>query len=265
MKGGDDLPIVSIDDSGNFQLEEIDLDSWKSTFRRVLVNGPPLSGKTTSFKTFPAKRHILVAPGEMGHSSLREDDDTKLYYFEFDPNSTNIQYKRIWVYVQKLTQEILAGKRGEVTTFGLDGLHKLYEVVMKACGWTTDSDPKEYVKYHDEFGKYTKMVLGSPTPYVVMSCYDGNEAMEAGSKIMQVYADLPGKMAKQVLGMFPVVFHAERSGEGEKEKFTWRVRSSGKIQGCGLHVPPEIRNRFPAELPQDWNEVEKLIHADGTL
>jgi len=254
------LPIITIDEKGEFSLEEIDLDSWKSTFRRVLVNGPPLSGKTTSFLTFPSKRHILVAPGELGHSSVREDENTKLYYWEFDPNSTNVQYMRLWVYVQRITQEILTGKHGEVTTFGLDGLHKLYTVVMLAKGWTPDSDPKEYVKYHAEFGKYMQMVLGSPTPYVVASSYDGNEALEAGSKITQIFPDLPGKMAKQVMGMFPVVLHSERNGDGATEKFMWRLRSTGKIQAAGMHLPAEIRNRFPAEIEQDWSRVEAIVN-----
>lgn len=226
----------------------------------MLVNGPPLSGKTTSFLTFPPKRHILVAPGELGHSSVREDDDTKLYYWEFDPGSTNIQYKRIWLYVQKLTSEILSGKQGEVTTFGVDGLHKLYYVIMKANGFSPASDPKDYVKYHEEFSNYMHAILGSSTPYVVASAYDGNEALEAGSKITQVFPDLPGKMAKQIMGMFPCVLHSERQGDGDKEKFVWRLRSTGKVQAAGVHLPADIRNRFPAEVEQDWRKIEEIIN-----
>lgn len=255
------MPIVRVDDKGQFELHEIDLDSWKNTFRRVLLNGPPLSGKTTSMKTFPPPRHILVAPGELGHSSLQEDADTKLYYWEYDPGMTQVQSLRLWAYVQALTHEILAGKHGEVVTFGLDGLHKLYNLIMVAKGWTPDSDPKEYVKYHAEFEKFLGLVLGSTTPFVVATCYDGNEAIEAGSKVMQIFPLLPGKQAKHVMGMFPCVFHTERNGEGEKEKFTWRLRASGKIQGVGMHLPPEIRNKFPAEIDQDWSKVEAVVNA----
>lgn len=254
------LPIITLNEKGEFELEEIDLDGWKNTFRRVLVNGPPLSGKTTSFLTFPPKRHIFIAPGELGHSSVREDETTKLYYWEFDPNSTNVQYMRTWVYVQRLTQEILAGKHGEVTTFCIDGLHKLYYVIMKAMGFTSNSDPKEYVKYHEAFANYMHFVLGGPTPFVVASSYDGNEAVEAGSKVTQIFPDLPGKMAKQVMGMFPVVLHSERNGELEKERFTWRLRASGKIQGVGMHLPIEIKKRFPAEIDQDWRKIEAIVN-----
>lgn len=164
------------------------------------------------------------------------------------------------MYLQKLTIDILNGKHGEATTFGLDGLHKLYTLVMKACNWTPDSDAKEYVKYHDEFGRYVNMVLGSPIPYVVASCYDGQEAVEPGSKSMQVFPDLPGKQAKLIMGSFPVVLHAERSGDGEKEKFIWRLRSTGKIQAAGMHLPAEIRSRFPAEVEQDWSKIEAIIN-----
>lgn len=249
-----------MNERGEMELTEIDLDAWKATFRRVLVNGPPLSGKTTSFLTFPPKRHIIVAPGELGHSSVREDDDTKLYYWEFDPNATNVQYARTWVQLQKLTIDILSGKHGAITTFAVDGLHKLYKVIMMAKGWTPDSDPKEYIKYHAEFERYINMILSSPVDYIIASCYDGNEAMEAGSKVMQTFPDLPGKQAKLIMGSFPVVFHSERSGDGANEKFTWRVRTTGKVQGCGLHVPEDIKRKFPSELPQNWQEVEKLIN-----
>lgn len=130
---------------------------------------------------------------------------------------------------------------------------------MKANGFTPDTDPKAYVKYHEEFSNYMHMCLGTSIPYVVATSYDGNEAMEAGSKVTQIYPDLPGKMSKQIMGMFPAVLHSERTGEGDKEKFTWRLRSTGKIQAAGIHLPAEIRSRFPAEIVQDWTQIEAII------
>jgi hypothetical protein len=202
----------------------------------------------------------LVAPGELGHSSVREDDNTKLYYWTFDAGASNMQYLKTWINVQKITNDILGGKFGEVTTFGLDGLHKLYSLIMRAKGWTPDSDAKEYVKYHDEFGKYVNLILNSKVPYVVASCYDGNEAIEPGSKIMQIYPDLPGKQAKLIMGMFPCCFHSERRGEGDKETFVWRLRATGKVQAAGMHLPGDIKVQFPAELQQDWKLVEEILN-----
>jgi hypothetical protein len=253
------LPRITVTEKGEFELAEIDLDAWKNTFRRLLVNGPPLSGKSTSFLTFPPKRHIIVAPGELGHSSLREDGDTKLYYWQFDPGVSNMQYLKTWINVQKITNDVISGKFGEVTTFAFDGLHKLYYLIMKAKGYTVDSDPRDYVKYHEEFSKYMHLILGSKIPYVVASSYDGVEAVETGSKITAIFPDLPGKMAKQVMGMFPVVFHAERSGEGDKEKFIWRLRATGKVQAVGMHLPADLKLNFPAEIDQDWRKVEEIL------
>lgn len=253
------MPIVRFNDKGEFELEEVDLDAWRTTFRRLLLNGPPLTGKTTSLLTFPAKRHLVIAPGEMGHSSVREDENTKVYYWEFDPAASNVQYGRVWAQLQKLVLAILSGNFGEVNTFGMDGLHKVYYLIMKANGFTSNTDPKEYVKYHEAFTNFLGPILGSSIPYVVATSYDGQEAVEVGSKVTAIFPDLPGKMAKQVMGMFPVVFHTERRGDGAQEKYIWQLRSTGKVQGVGMHLPQEIKKLFPAELDQDWRKVEEIL------
>jgi hypothetical protein len=261
LEGGDSLPIVTINDKGEFELIPVDLDSWKGTFRRVLLNGPPLSGKTTSLLTFPKKRHILIAPGELGHSSVREDDDTKVYFWQFDPSSSNIQYMKTWVQVQKLTNEVLGGKFGEVETFAIDGLHKLMFTIMCANGWTPDTEGKVYPKYYRKFNEYLSPILASTIPYVVATCYDGRESIEPGSKITQVFPQLPGALAKDIMGTFPVCFHAERHGEGDKETFVWRLRAQGSMQAAGMHLPVDLKKKFPAELEQDWSKVEAILNA----
>ena len=50
------------------------IEDWSKSFDRILINGPPYSGKTTSFMTWPAPRQIIVAPGELGSSSILPDD-----------------------------------------------------------------------------------------------------------------------------------------------------------------------------------------------
>lgn len=254
------MPIVTLDDQGNFQLQPVDLDAWKNTFRRVLLNGPPLSGKTTSLLTFPPKRHIIVAPGELGHSSIREDDNTKVYFWQVDPVASNVQYLKVWVQVQKLTNEILSGKYGEVTTFAIDGIHKLIFTIMCANGWTPDTEGKVYPKYYRKFNEYLGPIMASTIPYVVVTCYDGREAIEPGSKLTQVFPQLPGALAKDIMGTFPFVLHAERRGEGDKETFVWRLRAQGSMQAAGMHLPMDLKAKFPAELPQNWQLIEELVN-----
>ena len=72
--------------------------------------------------------------------------------------------------------------------------------------------------------------------------------------------DLPGKLAKRVIGMFPITLFAEHNQEREKGKeYIWRLKPTAKVKGVGLHVPQAISEKFPGELPQDWNEVERRI------
>lgn len=242
-------------------------DRWKSLFRRALINGAPLSGKTTSLKTWPAKtkehpkgkRHILVAPGELGHSSILPDEDTGLYFWEFDPTAGAVEHAKVWAELQAVTNDIIKGKYGEVTSFCFDGLHKLYYLIQKAKGFTPDVEAKEYVRYHELFSGYVKPILGSNIPYVAMTCYDGREAVEPGSKITEIYPDLPGKMAKAIMGEFPIIIHSDRTGEGDKQRFTWRLKASGKVQAAGMHLPKEIAEKFPAEMAQDWQAVEAIV------
>ena len=263
------MPILVPNEKGEFELHEVDLDNWKTSFGRILLDGPPLSGKTTGFLTFPETRHILIAPMELGHSSIRETDQTKKYWVEFDPSSTTVQYARMWAYIQKITTEILAGKYGKVTTFGLDGLHRIYYMIMKANGYNSNTDPREFGKYHELFNNYLAPILSSKIPFVVATCYDGVEATEAGSKVTSLFPDLPGKMAKHIMGLFPAVFHTERRGLGEKEQYFWQLRTTGKVQGVGMHLPPEVKRIFPGEievkfedgkLVGGWQEIDQLIN-----
>lgn len=242
-------------------ITEVSKDAWKRIFRRTLENGPPLSGKTTAMKTWPPKRHLIIAPGELGHSSILPDDDTRMYFWEFDPTASRTDYKKVLVELEIVVREILCGKYGEVVTFGLDGLHKLYYVIMKANGFTIDTDTREYARYHEAFTQLIGPILGSNVPYIVMTCYDGQEAIEAGSKVTQVFPQLPGRMAKEVMGLFPVVLHTKRVGDGQKQQFLWELKASGKMQGAGMHLPVEIAAKFPAEMDQDWRQVEAIINS----
>lgn len=233
---------------------------WLKSYRRVLLNGAPLRGKTTSLKTFPKPIHIIVAPGEMGYSSLFPDPPhLNLYYWEFDTASPIIAWAKVWVEFKILCTDILNGKYGSVETLAIDGLHKLYYVIQKAHGYTQDSEAREYSRYHEVFTNQMSVILGSSIPYVVATVYDGPEATEPGSKVTQVFPQLPGRMAKDIMGLFPCVFHAELRVDEKGSIYSWRLQPSVKMQAAGFHLPKEITSTFPAELPQDWAIVEKLI------
>jgi hypothetical protein len=215
----------------------------------VLWNGPPLSGKTTGTLTLPRPCHLVVAPGESGYSSVEPADDFHIYAWRWDAQSPNVPYAQIWRELNDTVTEILSGKRGEVQSLVIDGLHKLYDLVMRSEGWNSSMvDDKEagrqYTKYHDRFGTFLARVIGSGVPLVGATCYDGLEPIEPGSKSMQLFPLLPGRMAKDVMGMFPVVFHTEMEGP----RYYWKLKPVGRMQAAGLHVPARFLKLIPEKI-----------------
>ncbi len=259
-------------------------ETWLRAFSRCLWNGPPLSGKTTGTLTLPRRSlsplfgheirgdaHLVVVPGELGYSSVMPLDDYHVHAWEFDNNATTPAFRELWTEFNAEVLAILTGKQGEVASLTFDGLHKMYELIMRVEGWSPamvddKESGKQYVKYHALFTNFMSRALASSVPFIGATCYDGNEPIEPNSKQMQVFPMLPGQMAKLVLGMFPVTFHTTREQTG---KYIWTVRPVGKMQACGLHVPVAIAKRFPdqievtvdakGEVRGGWFEIEKII------
>lgn len=257
------MPIVS-NDKGNLVFTPQSEDAWKKSFSRILLNGPPLSGKTTSFLTFPPKRRIIVVPGELGFSSIMEDDNTELYYWEVDAELRQEEAERYKTRLREVIKHVLA--KDDNTFIGLDGLHKLYQLILTSHGWPTNEDKfgeKAYGKGHGlaraEFVSIVQTILTSKTPYVAMTVYDGPELEEAGGKKTVIYPDLPGQMAKGVMGMFPCVFHTRKVSDGTVEKYKWELSALGNIQGAGMHVPATIKAKFPQSIEAGWPNVEKYL------
>lgn len=232
-------------------LKQLDKTAWRRAFSRVLWNGPPLSGKTTGTLTLPRPCHLIVAPGEHGYSSVEPEEDYKVYAWDYDPmNPATTSHKEVWKELQDTVTGVLKGEKGKVESLVLDGLHKLYDLVMRVEGWHSGMvDDKEagrqYTKYHDKFGTFLSRLLGSGVPLVGATCYDGLEPVEPGSKQVQIFPLLPGRMAKDVMGMFPVVFHTEKL---PPNRYVWTLKPSGKMQAAGMHVPAKYLARIPEQL-----------------
>jgi hypothetical protein len=252
-------------------LIKIDSQTWRRAFSRILWNGPPLTGKTTGTMTLPRPCHLVVIPGELGYSSVMPESDYHIHAWEYDPTDPKSSASASWRELQEVITAILSGKHGEVKSLVIDGLHKLYDLGMRAEGWTAASvddekSGRQYTKYHDKFSTFLSRVLGSGVPLVGATCYDGLEAVEPGSKITQVFPLLPGRMAKDVMGMFPVVFHTEL----EAGRYYWTLKAQGKMQAAGLHVPTKFIGMMPprieimvdkktGEIAGGWKEIEKTL------
>jgi len=250
-------------------IEQTDVNTvWETRARRVLVNGPPNSGKTTSLRTWPKPMIVVSYPGEKGITSVPQGEGVRAFVWDAPDPAATVNWVGVLAEVSKLTFEALGGKYGPIRTFAGDGLHKLYDVCLnvatggaKARG--EDFEPKKYGTAGTLFFGYVEKVLLSTVEYVVLTCWDGLEKDDPDAKdkdtSKHIFPELPGKAAKLVMGEFAVVLYASREGSGPSAQYKWQTQPLGKVWGCGAKMPLEIAKRLPVTVPQDWSALEKLL------
>lgn len=264
---------------------ELDKDAWKAQASRTLIVGPPNTFKTSSIATWDRPIHWISYPGEKGASSIPAHEEGIKAYVWQEEDYKQFSPVQVVKAVEDLTIEILTGARGECTTFAGDGLHKLYEQYFQQelanlkLVFSNSSDPKfqgmtdaeleealsgkAYGNAHREFIHYLNKVSVSKVKNVVMTIWDGEEKDDASKRSgpSHIFPDLPGRMAKRIMGEFSVVLFSEVSlpDPQGKRTGTWQLRPGGKIWGAGVKVPPDIAKRLPEKVPQDWQKLRPLL------
>lgn len=250
-------------------IEQTDVNQvWERRARRVLLNGPPNSGKTTSLRTWPVPMVYVSYPGEKGTTSAPHGEGVKAFVWDAPDPSAAVNWVGVLAEVNKLTVEALSGKHGPIRTFAGDGLHKLYDVCLnvatggaKARG--EDFEPRKYGTAGTLFFGYIEKVFYSGVDYIVLTCWDGLEKDDPDAKdkdtSKHIFPELPGKAAKLVMGEFAVVLYAIREGSGPSAQYKWQTQPFGKVWGAGVKMPLEVAKRLPVTVPQDWQGLEKLL------
>lgn len=271
--------------------KELTPDLGRKRLRRVLIIGGPNTRKTTSIiYTFPRPTHLMSYPGEKGSGVIPTDKpDIKGYvYEEEDPSKTS--YLETVKNIEDTTWEILAGNHGPITTFAGDGLHKLASMywnreyarlkAIYAADITAGKTDREGVPLEEglklraygnenfgatkEITQYVSRVLQSNVDTVVFTCWEGVEAEDkemTGTNSRHIFADLPGKLARKIVGEFAVTLFAEvglPDPQGNA-KATWQTRKAGKVWGVGIKVAPEIAKTIPEKVPQDWQKLYAML------
>ncbi len=238
--------------------------------RRVLISGPPNTLKTTATFTWPAHRQHVSYPGEKGYETIpRTSPDMTPWIWEFEDPS-KLSPHSVVSEVEKLTTEILSGMHGECTTYVGDGLHKLYTWYFERrwldLGQTEETMGRAYGGAHRDFSAYLNKVLQSPVPYVVCTVWEGRTRDDPDNRSKQapshIFPDLPGEMAKRIVGEFSVVLYSECDTPDPKGviKARWQIRPAGKVWGVGVKLPPEMAARLPNKLePPDFRKLEPLL------
>ena len=239
------------------------------TPRRVLIQGAPNTGKTHSFLTWPRPAHYIALPGEKGSDTIPTGlPDLTAHFWESDPGEKTSSQAVIQA-VDRLVFDTLAGKQGEVVSLMLDGLHKYYDHVLNmATGGAyfngEEFEPKLYARAHEHFKYFLDRVLTTAVPYIVCTSWDGREADKPELKSMSpthIFPDFPGKMAKRIMGEFPIVMYAtiKYTQEGKVEGATWQLRPQGSVWGAAVKAPLEVVERLPLTIPQDFKVLEKVL------
>lgn len=254
--------------------EPLSPDEWKRAATRCLLIGPPNAWKTTSLLTWPRPIHILSYPGEHGATSIPQVEGVNAYVWRDD---ANLAPEAIRDQVIATTMEILAGKRGPIQTFAGDGFHKVYQVFrearfneLRAAFPQVDEDKlggRAYGEAHQLTYRYFRKVMSSGVPYVVFTCWAQKEKDDPDNKSQNapshIWPDLPGELAKNVMGEFALVMYAQPGREvapGKWTEGTWQTKPGGKVWGAGTKFPPEVAARIPTMLPhQRWPLLEALI------
>lgn len=244
---------------------------WKRSMTRVLIHGNPNTRKTTSLATFPRPCHVIVIPGEKGSASLPLEDGLKSYIWD-EEDTAKLKAGTVIREVGQLTLDIIAGKRGECRTIAWDGIHHYHQWVLgEVTGGASLSgeefDSKKAYPRANQLFRHTLNRIGlSSVPYAVFTCWSGREQDKEGLENMNgpshVFPNLPGQLAKGVLGEFGLVMYAEVTPAvtpGGEAKATWQLKPEGPVWGCSVKAPLEIVKKLPSKVPQDWAKLEPLL------
>jgi len=240
--------------------------------RRLLVYGPPNSGKTGSLLRTPGNRVILSFPGEKGYDTIPVDDpETRSFIWEIPDVGKPPDSDQVVADVERKTAEVIAG--GEFTTFCGDGIHKLHTYILDAASGGAyfegeDFDPKVYGAANRRLLNYLSLVCHSRMPVVIFTCWDGQEPdrkKQLGEKASDVpthlYPELPGKAAKLIVGEFSMVLHSSfrRAKPGDQTTTAmWQTRPAGEVAGAAIKGPQAIVSRIPTFIPADYNYLSQM-------
>lgn len=244
-----------------------------TTWRDLLIVGPPDQGKTQSLTTFPRDLYLISCPRESGHATIPSHIPTiHLFTYPLDYEKP-ISWGAVCDQVDLDVTQILDGKHGKVEggTLALDGLHKLYEINLYknsggvlAQGGEVDGRKLYPATNHPFFLKLQRWrtLALQRGMYFVCTCWiapDKDDPNDQKSLLSHDYPALAGQAGRNLVGEFSVKLRAFREGEGTATAFKWRTVTDHRTWGIGIKGPVEMVGKVPAVLPQRWPELAKYL------
>ena len=252
---------------------------------RVLINGAPNSGKSTSLLTFPGKRVIVSCPEERGYDVIPQNDpDTVSLMYEADQLTKNPTSTQVVEEVRKVILAVIRGEYGVVQTLAIEGLHKLHARILDdlsggeffggaVTGGKDGMDPRTYGGAERKLFEFLSLACHSTIPIVVFTAWDEHEADRKAlpgenwnviptHKMPALY----GKTATRIMGEFSVVVHASKGKLTATDKeavYRWQTKAQGDVWGCGIKAPVALVEKIPVFIPQHWPTLAGYLGLGG--
>lgn len=245
--------------------------------RHTFVFGAPNSFKTTAIlRTATKPLYLLSMPGERGWATIPPNvPGITAKVWQKAPHDVQSS-ESIRNEIEKLTVEVIAGKRGPYQTIAFDGFHQYYELLVNVASGGKyfqgeDFKPMLYKRAHRMMEEFLELTLDSSMEHVIFTSWNAREPdrqPEPGEKPSDIpghqWPDLPGQAAKKMAGHFSVVAFARalnrQLGNGLMES-DWLLKPDKNIWGANVKMDPRLVSKLPATCKQDFQELYRLIGA----
>ncbi len=240
---------------------------------RVMLFGPPNSGKTTAAAFTSIKPAVLISvPGEHGYASIPYDIPglIPLVWGGDVSSQTSESIKRE---VESEVKKVIAGKYdeefGKVRTLIIDGYHKMYNHYLNIgtggkYNAGEDFEARLYTRAHRMSDSFLDLCLdASSLEFVTFTTWNAKELDKAGAAggPSHEWPDLPGKAAKEMVGKFSVVCYSRSVVRDGKRAWEWLLKPDTEIWGNSVKMDARLVSRLPATCPQNFSELYRIIGA----
>lgn len=239
---------------------------------RVLLFGPPNSFKTTSaISTAHYPLHVVSPPGEEGWGTIPDSVPGLHSYVWEEAPSDPVSAESVRNEVESTIFKIIAGGFGPCKTLFIDGFHQMYNTYLNIAtagcfGRGEEFEAQRYARAHQMATTFLRKILASPVEFVVFSTWNAKELDRPGvdNKSAHEFPDLPGKMAKLIVGMFSVVVFArvtKKKLDDGRLVGEWLLKPDMDVWGASVKMDPRLVSKLPATCPQNFKQLYQIIGA----
>lgn len=269
---------------------------------RTLISGAPLTFKTASSLSWPGGPewegpdrgmiHVSL-PGEKGWETVPlqstistitpEGGLLQLLWEEDDVTKTSPHaiIRAVESRIATAVGEALKVWAGRKWTLVLEGMHKMYgwhyharfSDLQESASYKKDPDDdkisgRAYGMAHDSYQGWIHQIASWPIPYILGTIWEGKTKDDPSNTSKgaptHIFPDLPGEMAKRIVGEFSIVMYSEVSlpDPRGRQRGKWTIKPQGKIWGVGVHLPKDIAASVPALIEPPVGEWRACRFSD---